>query len=157
MYAEQLLFVYQLDFKKIFLSHSSRTASPLGPTPIDGCCQSSFQIRNVFMFHILASISSESAISAQKTSIFIQWRSSSVHDLPTDDLWSSLLRDFTCWYFSKTIVIFAVILFLRLTWSQYIIFFTCFEFRLAVPIPKILDRTKQASFLSNLVLDIIQV
>ncbi len=81
-----------------FLSLSLSIESPLGPTPLDGCCQSSFQLRNVFILHILAFLSSESAISAQKTSIFMRWRSSSVHNLPTDDHWSSLLCNFTCWY-----------------------------------------------------------
>jgi hypothetical protein len=109
------------------------------------------------MFCILASVSSESAISAQKTSIFMQWWSSPVHNLPTDDLWSSLLRNFTCWYCPYTFVIFAVTLFPRLARSPYLIFFTCFQLRLAVPIPKIFDRTKQASFPSTLVLDSIQV
>ena len=41
--------------------------------------------------------------------------------------------------------------------SPYLIFFTCFQLRLAVPIPKILDRTKQASFPSTLVLGSVQV
>ncbi len=126
MYPEQLLIVYQLDSPQKIISLSARTASPLGPTPFDGCCQSLFQLRNVLMFHIVASVSSETTISAQKIFIFMQWRSSSVHSLPTDDLWSSLLRNFTCWYCPKTFVIFAVTLFLRLAWSLYLIFFTCF-------------------------------
>jgi hypothetical protein len=50
----------------------SRITSPLGPTPFNGCCQSLFQLQNVFMNCILASLLSESAISAQKTSIFMQ-------------------------------------------------------------------------------------
>ena len=38
-----------------------------------------------------------------------------------------------------------------------ILFFACFQLHLAVPIPKLLDRTKQASFPRTLVLDSIQV
>jgi hypothetical protein len=53
--------------------------------------------------------------------------------------------------------IFAVTSFPRLAQSPYLIFLTCFQLRLAIPIPKILDRTKQASFPSALVLDSIQV
>ncbi len=68
VYPEQLSIVYQLDSSKILLSLSSGIASPCGPTPFDGWCWSLFQIRNVFMFLILASLSSESAIYAQKPS-----------------------------------------------------------------------------------------
>ncbi len=35
VYPEQLLFIHQLDSQNFFLSLSSRTASPLGPTPFD--------------------------------------------------------------------------------------------------------------------------
>jgi hypothetical protein len=93
----------------------------------------------------------------QKTSIFMQWRSSSVHNLPIDDLWSSLLRNFTCWYCPYTFVIFAVTLFPKLARSPCLIFFTCFQLHSAVPIPKIFDRTKQASLPSTLVLGSVQV
>ncbi len=124
--------------KNFFLSLSSRTTSPLGPTPLNGCCQLLFQLQNVLKVHILASVSSDFAISEQKTSIFMQWRSSSVHNLPTDDLWSSLLHDFTCWYCPYTFVIFAVTLFPRLAQSLCLLFFTCFQLCLAVPIPNFL-------------------
>jgi hypothetical protein len=73
VYPEQLLFKYISLIPRIFVfSLSSRTASPLRPTPFNYCCQSLFQLQNVFMFCILASLSSESAIYAQKTSIFVQ-------------------------------------------------------------------------------------
>ncbi len=87
----------------------------------------------------------------------MQWRSSSVHNLHTDDLWSSLLCNVTCWYCPWMFVIFSVNLFPRLAWYPYLIFFTCFLLCSAVPIPKILDRTKQASFPSTLVLGSVQV
>ena len=87
----------------------------------------------------------------------MQWRSSSVHNLPTDDLWSSLLCNFTCWYCPYAFVIFAVTLFPRLARSPCLIFFTCLQLRSDVPIPKNFHRTKQASLPSTLVLGSVQV
>jgi hypothetical protein len=45
----------------------------------------------------------------------------------------------------------------RFEWSPPLIFFICVQLDLAVPIPKILDRTKQASFPMTLVLDSVKV